>query len=166
VKDETLKTATIEGEYRYLLTRRWFDFFNGEAPHLVCFIMLNPSTADAEFDDATITRCINYAKLWGYNGIQVVNLFGLRSRMPSVLYTHPDPIGPLNDQYILTSMQECSLVVAAWGIHGEYQSRGEVVRNICKNRKIYCLSITKEGHPAHPLYLKKILQPTEWKMAA
>jgi hypothetical protein len=42
------KGAIIEGSYRYRLWRRWeFTSFSGTA----CFVMLNPSTADAEQDD-------------------------------------------------------------------------------------------------------------------
>jgi hypothetical protein len=48
------------GTYRYELWRRW-----AEGPH-VLFVMLNPSTADAVTDDATIRKCIGYAKRWGY----------------------------------------------------------------------------------------------------
>ncbi|MDP3851982.1 MAG: DUF1643 domain-containing protein [Luteolibacter sp.] len=44
------------GQYRYELWRRW-----AEGPH-VLFIMLNPSTADATNDDATIRKCVAYAR--------------------------------------------------------------------------------------------------------
>ena len=48
------------GLYRYELHREW-DKKKGK----VLFIMLNPSTADANEDDLTTIRCINYAKKWG-----------------------------------------------------------------------------------------------------
>ena len=41
---------------RYLLTRRWDD------RPLMAWVMLNPSTADARTDDATITRCVRRAR--------------------------------------------------------------------------------------------------------
>ena len=52
--------AVITGNYRYLLWREW----NSDRK-TVSFIMLNPSRADAELNDPTITRCINFAKSWG-----------------------------------------------------------------------------------------------------
>jgi hypothetical protein len=54
-------TAVISdcGRYRYSLTRSWADGDNR-----VVFVMLNPSTADAEVDDPTIRRCIGFAKAW------------------------------------------------------------------------------------------------------
>ena len=61
------------GKYRYRLSRIWDD----KKP-LVLFIMLNPSTADAEQDDPTIRRCIAFAKNWGYGGFMAGNLFAFR----------------------------------------------------------------------------------------
>lgn len=62
--------AVITGDYRYLLWREW-DISN----KTVSFIMLNPSRADAQINDPTITRCINFALSWGYGRLEVVNLF-------------------------------------------------------------------------------------------
>ena len=41
----------------------------------VCWIMLNPSTADAEKLDPTNRRCLHFSQAWGYGGMSVVNLF-------------------------------------------------------------------------------------------
>ena len=71
--------AVITGDYRYLLWREWNS--DRAVPRLqrdrqtVSFIMLNPSRADAEVNDPTITRCINFALSWGYGRLEVVNLF-------------------------------------------------------------------------------------------
>lgn len=55
------KYAKIDGNYRYLLGRKW-----DENLQQVTFLMLNPSTADHEQDDPTLRKCINFAKFWGY----------------------------------------------------------------------------------------------------
>lgn len=75
--------------YRYWLTREW-----GEGGNLMAFVMLNPSTADANIDDPTIRRCVGFAKREGRNGIVVVNLFAGRATDPDEMFKMRDPVGP------------------------------------------------------------------------
>lgn len=84
------------GTYRYSLTRVW-----DESRPRVCFVMLNPSTADASANDPTIVRCRNFAYSWNYGSLEVVNLFAYRATNPRVLRTVQDPIGPENDRHII-----------------------------------------------------------------
>ena len=62
------------GCYRYWLTRTW-----NPRRATLCWVLLNPSTADADRDDPTIRRCQGFARSWGYGGIVVVNLFAYRA---------------------------------------------------------------------------------------
>ncbi|SIT44000.1 conserved hypothetical protein [Paraburkholderia piptadeniae] len=87
--------------------------------------MLNPSTADATLDDPTIRRCHGFAKLWACNGPAVANLYTLRSTDPAALCSHPDPIGPDNDVFLLNFARECGDVICAWG---RMQSRARRTR--------------------------------------
>lgn len=148
------KSAIISecGLYRYELRRIW----QPEAG-LVCWVMLNPSTADASIDDPTIRRCMGYAMRWGYYGIIVVNLFALRATDPNDLCISTDPIGPKNDEYIYKANAEARLTIAAWGIRGQYLSRDEHVMMTLTFP--HYLALTKNGSPRHPLYLRKELQP-------
>ena len=57
------------GRYRYKLWRIWDP---ESAP--VLFVMLNPSTADANRDDRTVSRCVAFAKRDGFGGFLVGNL--------------------------------------------------------------------------------------------
>ena len=97
------------GSYRYALTREWAD---GKC---VAWLMLNPSTADADIDDPTIRRCIGFARQWGYGRLVVVNLFALRATDPRVLVRNADPVGSKNDFYIAKAMKEAQEVICAWG---------------------------------------------------
>ena len=97
-------------EFRYSLERTW----NSDIDR-VLFIMLNPRTADANVDDATIRRCISFAARWGKGGIVVGNLFTLRSTDPKGLFRHRDPVGPENDGHLERPAGECETVVAGWG---------------------------------------------------
>ena len=123
--------------------------------------MLNPSTADAETDDATIRRCIGFAKAWGYDEMIVVNLFAFRATKPSDLFKAFDPVGPENMANLSSAALSAQAVVCAWGVHGSFKNQGFNV--LCRLNdlgvKPLALARTKNGHPAHPLYLPKKLTP-------
>jgi hypothetical protein len=149
-----------DGVYRYVLTRtevRW------EPPTpLALFIMLNPSTADAKVDDATIRRCTGFARRWGCGGLAVLNLFALRSTSPAALATAVDPVGPDNDRtiagYLWHTADVPSIfapVVVAWGRHGTLHDRDLVIDDMIRRagHKPMCLSRNNDGTPGHPLRL-------------
>ncbi|MBW8001714.1 MAG: DUF1643 domain-containing protein [Planctomycetes bacterium] len=144
-------------EYRYTLWRLW-DSNKGYA----MFICLNPSTADEESDDNTVRRCVGYAKKWGYGGVCIANLFAFRATKPRKMKAAKDPIGPKNDSWIKFLAIRAGVVVAAWGCNGGFKGRDTEVRNIIP--RLHYLVFTKDGHPSHPLFLKKGLQPKEWRV--
>lgn len=86
------------GQYRYKLMRSILQVVGWDKPAL--FIMLNPSTADADIDDPTVRRCIGFAKREMCSSLTVVNLYALRATDPRQLMKHQNPVGPLNDQWL------------------------------------------------------------------
>jgi hypothetical protein len=120
-------------------------------------IGLNPSTADEVDDDPTVTRCIAYAKAWGYGGLCMGNLFAFRATNPSKMREAEDPVGPGNDEWLKKLAKDAGVVVAAWGNGGAYLERSSAVMRLIPN--LHCLKMTQVGEPAHPLYLKANLQP-------
>lgn len=169
-----IKSADIStcGRYRYFLTRTW-DAFAGKR---AVFIGLNPSTADAEIDDPTVRRCIAFATREGCGSLTMLNLYALRATNPDALwFTDPgERIGDHTDNFIRHHTNGSPLVIACWGaVPKEAQSRVERVLYVLHNRPpmpppfpaklpIYCLSVTKAGHPGHPLYLPKTAPLVEW----
>lgn len=137
------------GEYRYLLSRIWDD-----GMPFVGFLMLNPSTADASFDDPTIRRCIGFARQWGYGGLFVANLFAIRGADPTIIKMHSNPVGPDNDTAIIGMADSVSEVICAWGAHGSHLSRDESVCRMLAGRRLSTIKRTKDGSPGHPLYVK------------
>jgi hypothetical protein len=153
VGSEMIKGATISecDVYRYTLERTW-----DESKPLVCFVLLNPSTADAERDDHTLRKGVGFAKLWGYGSLVFVNLFAFRATKPKDMKAAEDPVGPENDTFILSVAEEAHRVVLAWGTHGTHQGRDEKVLKLLTvghAERLYCLGKTKHGHPRHPLTL-------------
>lgn len=145
------------GKYRYNLWRIWDD--NPFSAPMVAFIMLNPSTADASHDDATIKRCIRFAKEWGYRGISVYNLFAYRSTNPEELFRVQDPIGPKNDFHLNELKMQGSNydIVFAWGYYPKHIERMKEVYKMFPFGKV--IQMSKEGYPRHPLYLPANLKP-------
>jgi hypothetical protein len=143
------------GAYRYRLWRTWSD----EPPAV--FVMLNPSTADEIENDPTVERCERRARMMGFGGLRVANIFALRSTDPSVLYEHPDPVGPENDAAILESVAGAGIVVCAWGAHGRLKDRDVAVLALLRGAGVvpHYLTLTKDGVPGHPLYVSYKVQP-------
>lgn len=153
---------SADGRYRYILSRRW-----GDLERTVTFILLNPSTADAEHDDPTMRRCIQFAKDWGFSALHVVNLFAWRATDPKWMRRAAvDPIGLNNDAWIREACAGSDMVVCAWGEHGTYLGRSHHVKKILVDgpapHKIHALRFNRSGEPAHPLYMPKHTKPMPW----
>lgn len=147
------RTALVSpcGAYRYWLRRQWPD---GDGK-VVCFVMLNPSTADGDVDDPTLRRCMGFARQWGFSTLSVRNLYALRSTNPANLLTHRDPIGPSGDAE-LAAAASADLVVCGWGtgVKGTLSRSADAVR-LMRGKPLHCLGFTLSGSPRHPLYVPK-----------
>lgn len=143
-------------KYRYWLRRTWNEALDG-----VCFIMLNPSTADAFKDDPTIRKCMGFAHKWGCGEITVVNLFAWRATDPKELRKESVPIGPENDANILAEAKG-RRVIAAWGVDGGLRNRDKHVLDLLKPLHVECLGLTKDGFPRHPLYAPYAIKPVHF----
>ncbi|MBI1377237.1 MAG: DUF1643 domain-containing protein [Frankiales bacterium] len=155
------RTALIDGPYRYVLARRWRD----DGP-TAWFIMLNPSTADADTDDPTIRRCMGFALAWGMSSLAVLNLYAWRATEPKDLTWRRaigiDVCGPHNDRFLrsLATLPDDDPIIAAWGAHAP-RARADHVMAMPGMDRAQCLGTTKHGHPRHPLYIRSTtaLQP-------
>jgi len=135
-------------DYRYSLSRVW-----DESKPYVLFIGVNPSKADGHKDDDTITRCIEYAEMWGYGGLRMANLFAYVSSKQKKLKKASEPIGINNDKYIKELSEGAGITVVAWGNLVEelpsYKDRYKEVLKLIKEPM--CIKITQKGQPYHPL---------------
>lgn len=136
--------------YRYTLWRAW----SGDHPRLT-FVMLNPSTADAQENDPTISRCIGFARRWGFGALEVVNLFAYKATYSHDLLKVKNPVGEENDRFLLQALSRSSCIVVAWGTKGILLDRNkQVLQLLAQWQNVHCLGVTKDGHPRHPLYVK------------
>lgn len=156
---------SLDGKYRYVLERQW----GAPGDDLALFIMLNPSTADAVVDDATIRRCMGFARRWHLNGIRVVNLYAYRATNPRDLSATADPEGVVvNNETIYNSVHGCRRIICAWGAspgpHADRPRRvvGLLIEALGPSRyapRLEALKLTKAGHPCHPVRLPYDLRP-------
>ncbi len=147
--------------YRYRLTREW-----GASTSMITFIGLNPSTADGDVDDPTMRRLIGFAKSFGFDNLEMLNLLAYRCTDPKSIprfegkrhLTYGEIVGPLQVNYLGGAKGQ--KIVACWGATTGVPNFGwqrEWVQNIYKN-ELWCFGTTKAGHPKHPLYLKGTTQ--------
>ena len=133
---------------------------------MVNWIMLNPSTADANKDDPTIRRCIAFSKAWGFKRLTVTNLFAFRATSPKDLFRAIKPVGPANDEYLTGTANVADQIVYAWGSQGDFRGRGDEVRHrmrdVIGKPEIVCLGCTKSGQPRHPLYVPATQERVKW----
>jgi hypothetical protein len=144
--------------YRYLLSRRW-----GAGCELL-YILLNPSTATEERNDPTIERCERRARMLGFGGFAVANLFAFRATDPRDLKRAPCPVGPDNDTQLRIAASAAGRVLCGWGVHGEHMARAGAVADLLRRAGIplWHLGQTRAGHPRHPLYVGYVQEPQLW----
>jgi hypothetical protein len=157
-----MKRAVISRDraYRYFLSRG-----TGAGP-AVTFIMLNPSTADAEIDDPTVRKCLGFCRRWGFARLHVLNLFAIRTSSPAEMKKARDPVGTENERHLRQAILgerknrvasiERGPLICAWGVHGGYLQRDQdVMAWLSRVPAIWpmCLGLTRDGHPVHPLYV-------------
>lgn len=151
-----MNTAILSscGLYRYELTRHIQD-----VGVRATVIMVNPSTADAEQDDATIRKIIGFGKRLGWSNVTVVNKFAYRATDVNELHNASDPIGPLNDAHIVNALLFSDVVFVAWGslnklpapLRNRWKFVAETARVLSKS--LHCFGTCQDGHPKHPVMI-------------
>lgn len=142
------------GCYRYRLERRL-----AERGLVYAFIGVNPSTADAALDDATVRKWKGFVSRWGGSRFIVGNVFAYRATDVRELAKAADPIGPQNALHLVEISAEADVLVPCWG------DRGKVPQIIRKHidecldllrdtgKPIKAFGLSKGGDPLHPLML-------------
>ena len=141
------------GTWRYELRRIWDD----NLPLLV-ICMLNPSRADATINDPTVLNLIHFARLWGYGGILIVNLFAFRSSSPDEMMKADHSFGPQNAQHLADAMEYArdhgGKLLVAWGNGGDHEDRAEWFCSRAMGAyglTLICLGTTRSWKPKHPM---------------
>ena len=149
--------------YRYRLER---DL--GMFGPIGAFIMVNPSTADADLDDHTIRKVRGFATRLGWSRVIVGNVFAYRATDISRLALVADPVGPQNDEHLKRILADAESVVCAWGalqkLPPKLRNQWRNVLNLADSvgRPLQCLGTVKDGHPKHPLLVGYSVSVEDW----
>ena len=122
---------------------------------MIGWLMLNPSTADETEDDPTIRRVTDFSLREGYGALIVVNLSPQRSPHPSDLRPVPDEVFDRNVEEIQKVVAKSRILVVAYGAHVKKVPRAQDVLSALDATLMVCLGRTNEGHPRHPLMVRK-----------
>ncbi len=131
----------------------------GEYPVQIVFVGVNPSRADHEISDQTVTKLHEFTRRTGAFRFTVVNLFSYRATDVRELAKQADPVGPLNDSYLNEHFSKADIIVPMWGsrskIPKSMRSRIDVVKEMIvrSNKIVLTFGFTKGGDPKHPLML-------------
>lgn len=170
-----LRGAAFSGTgdcYRDELRRTW-DYNRQKL--VVC--MLNPSRASHLIDDQTVIVLIHFARLWGYGGLLIVNLYSWRSPSPKAMKAAEQRIGSANGDALEAAMAYAAAnggrLLAAWGTDGNFEGRADWF--VSRATRVYrlelvCLGRTRSGAPKHPMArgkhrISRDQQPVVWRQA-
>ena len=153
-----------DGTRRFQLTlrraRHRDGLHGGDRDKRVAWVMLNPSMGDAEENDPTIRRCIDFSCRFGFESLVLVNLFAFQTAYPRDLRAAQFPVGDGNDDAILAAAHESAVVIAGWGAQRNLavQARArhvfDMLTRLPNGIPIVCLGVTSAGAPRHPSRVK------------
>jgi len=132
-------------------------------------IMVNPSTADAYTNDATIRKVIGFADRNEIGRVIVGNKFAFRATDIRDLRSAVDPVGPDNDRHLEQIMRDADLHIVAWGplakLPPHLRSRWRDVVDIADRVGciLQCLGTARDGQPLHPLMQPYGRKLTVWR---
>jgi hypothetical protein len=121
---------------------------------------VNPSTADASEDDATVRKWIGFTKRNGGRGFVVGNVFSYRATdVKELASQHHDDMSVENSHYIEDIIEQADVLVPCWGnktkvpatLRSYFDHLKEVL--LSAGKPVLCFGTTKSGDPKHPLML-------------
>ncbi len=143
------------GAYRYRLDRHV-----GAGDQVYAFFGINPSTADASIDDATVRKWRGFSERLGAERFIVGNVFAYRATNVGELSRADDPVGPEWRTHMDQIIKEADVLVPCWGSRAKLKAphlrdRLDVMLGALRGtaKPLVCWGKTASGDPIHPLML-------------
>ncbi|WP_434663549.1 DUF1643 domain-containing protein [Paraburkholderia sp. A3BS-1L] len=156
------------GQYRYRLDREVPRDRPVNGSLVFAYFGVNPSTANASIDDATVRKWRGFGKRWGATRFIVGNAFAYRATDVRALST-VQAVGPENDRYLAEIIAEADILVPCWGDRGKVpahlRNRFDAVLAAlsASGKPVVTFGLTKGGDPKHPLMLSYETQLIPWR---
>jgi hypothetical protein len=139
--------------YRYWLRRDLTD----RRDRYVLWIMMNPSRATGDFNDATTTMTTGISARHGYDVHGVVNLSPVIEPNSANLSAEAGNVDEANMLAVKRALSWISRhkgdIVIAWGANRHLKQRGEELLHRLRRRPLLCLGRNADGSPRFPKYI-------------
>ena len=128
-------------------------------PPTFAYFGINPSTADASIDDATVRKWRGFTERNSGGHFIVGNVFAFRSTDPKGLKFTDDPFGPERDAYLSRIIAEADVLVPCWGnldkMPKELRGAPAVLLEqlLATGKPVLHFGVTDSKQPKHPLML-------------
>lgn len=158
--------------YRYRLDRDVDNLALDPVDAPVLFIGINPSTADADHDDATIRKMTGFVRRWGFTRFMVANVFPYRATNVKALrkLDAPTAMGSDNYTHLRGMLDECGFVVPCWGQmdkvpkHLTFQMTRMLAILMFVKKPVLTFGLNHDGSPKHPLMLSYETKLQVWTL--
>jgi len=154
------------GLYRYRLERQV-----AQTGPVYAFFGINPSTADANLDDATVRKWRGFVSRWGGSRFIVGNVFAYRATDVKALAKVELPVGPGNLAHLDAIAAEADILVPCWGNSGKLPKElrpdlKDLLDSLYRfGKPVKAFGATKSGDPLHPLMLGYDTPLIDWVRA-
>lgn len=145
------------GLYRYRLERGICEPFEGSKTF--AFFGIDPSTADASLDDATVRKWRGFTQRNGGHRFIVGNVFSYRATDVRHISGNIEAKGPGHLGHLIGIIGDADVLVPCWGNSGKVAPRlrpsiAELLSILLGSGKpVMHFGLTASGDPKHPLML-------------
>lgn len=148
------------GMYRYRLDRSLRP--ENDGGKVIAYFGINPSTADAQIDDATVRKWKGFTLRNGGERFIVGNVFSYRATDVKELARLVDTVplrGDEHSQNLRAIIAEADILVPCWGAIGKLPMSLRAYPNsllgllLKSGKPIFTFGLTNCGQPRHPLML-------------
>ena len=148
---------------------RMFGPSAGPVPLTIAFFGINPSTADAMLDDATVRKWVKFARREDATRIIVGNIFSYRSTDPKNLGRVAKHQGPEHWQHLQQIIDDADMLVPCWGSRDKVPKRLHdeidlLLGTLLQSEKpLRIFGLTNSADPKHPLFLPDDTPLVAWE---